>query len=74
MNAAGAATSSLSDGNSGVEPIKVTFEQLVEQRFLALERAIARMPHAIHTAMSEGSHASAEEFASRVLHHIFNAL
>lgn len=50
------------------------FEQRVEERFLTIERAIARMPHAIHTALSEGSHASPEAFASRVLHHLFSAL
>lgn len=71
MNAAGAVTSSRSAENSA-EP--KTFEQMVEERFLTLERAIAQIPQALYRTLSEGSHASPEAFAARVLQHLFGAL
>lgn len=72
-SADGVATSSLNDASSTDKQPK-TFEQMVEERFLTIERAISQLPHALHKALSEGSHESAEAFASRVLQHLFGAL
>jgi hypothetical protein len=47
-----------------------TFEQRVEERFLALEQALMGLPHSIHTVMSRGS-TSAEEFGAAVIAHLF---
>jgi hypothetical protein len=66
------ATSSPSDASSPAEPL--TFEQRVEERFLKLEHAIVQLPHAIHEALSEGSHESPEAFASSVLKKLFAKL
>jgi len=74
--AAGADTSSLKSESSSAagEPAELTFEQLVEQRFVKLEAALMGLPSAIHQALSEGSHSTHESFCARVLQHLFKAL
>lgn len=47
-----------------------TFEQRVEDRFVALERAVMGLPHSIAHVMHQGS-MEAEEFAKRVIAHLF---
>lgn len=54
--------------NSADEP--KTFEQRVEERFMALEQALMGLPHSIHTVLSRGS-TSAEEFGAAVIVHLF---
>jgi hypothetical protein len=75
-SAVGGATSSPSEGSSsaGGEAQPKTFEQLVEERFLKLEAALMGLPAAIHKTQSEGSHASPEEYGSRVLLHLFQSI
>lgn len=58
----------LLNGESSAEP--KTFEQRVEERFLALERALMGLPHSIMHVMHQGS-MEADEFAKRVLAHLF---
>lgn len=48
-----------------------TFEQRVELRFLALEQHLMNLPHSIMYVMQQGS-MEAEEFAGRVLVHLFS--
>lgn len=48
-----------------------TFEERVEQRFLALESYLMKLPHSIAHAFSQGS-AEPEELATRVLAHLFS--
>lgn len=54
--------------SSPAEPL--TFEQMVEQRFLVLEGYLVRLPHSIAYAFHQGS-ASAEEMAQRAIKHLF---
>lgn len=60
---------SQTDESSHAEP--ATFEERVEQRFLALEGYLMKLPHSLAHAFSQGS-AEPEELASRVLAHLFN--
>ena len=48
----------------------MTFEQRVEERFLAVEHFITELPHSIHSVMGQGS-MSAEDFGKAVLAHLF---
>jgi len=64
----GAATTSPIVASSLAEP--KTFEQRVEERFLAVEHFITELPHSIHSVMTQGS-MSAEEFGKAVLAHLF---
>jgi hypothetical protein len=65
-----AAGENISSHNVGNSPAELTFEQRVEQRFIALEQALMRLPHSLHTVLSRGS-TTAEEFAHNVLAHLF---
>jgi hypothetical protein len=54
--------------SSPAEPL--TFEQLVEQRFLQLEAFIVKLPYSIAHAFHQGS-GSVEELAQRAIAHLF---
>lgn len=59
-------------GSNGQEPAEPqTFEQRCEERFLALEGYLMKLPHSIAHAFSQGS-AEPEELASRALAHLFS--
>jgi hypothetical protein len=70
-SAAGAATTSPSAASSPAEP--KTFEQRVEERFLALEHALTELPHSIMATMQKGS-LDAAEFGKAVIAHLFSKL
>lgn len=48
-----------------------SFEQRVEERFIALEQALMNLPHSIATVLHRGS-MEAEEFAKQVIAHLFD--
>lgn len=57
---------------SGSQDVPISdFEKRVEERFLALEGYLMKLPHSIAHAFSQGS-ADPEELASRVLSHLFS--
>ncbi|HXP66481.1 MAG TPA: hypothetical protein VN815_13480 [Steroidobacteraceae bacterium] len=66
-----AAGTEVSNSESSAEPVELTFEERVEQRFLAIEKAIQELPHSIHSVLQQGSH-DTESFAKSVLHHLFS--
>ena len=70
-SAAGSATGSPSVENSAAEPsAPLTFEQMVEARFLKLEAAFVQLPKSIHAVTSAGS-LETEDFGKAVLAHVF---
>lgn len=51
-------------------PQALTFEQMVEARFLKLEAAVMQLPASMHAVMSDGSK-EPEDFAKAVMAHVF---
>ncbi|MBU9261976.1 hypothetical protein [Burkholderia multivorans] len=62
------AGSSQAAASSVAEPL--TFEQMVEQRFMQVEAFIVKLPYSIAHAFHQGS-GSVEELAQRAIAHLF---
>ncbi|UEP23112.1 hypothetical protein LL999_22980 [Burkholderia ambifaria] len=71
----GSVTLASTDGGSS-QPVAsspaetLTFEQMVEQRFLQVEAFIVKLPYSIAHALHQGS-GSVEELAQRAIAHLF---